>query len=92
MWWIAVVRIRICRIVRIYRIVTMRCIVITLTFDSSPIKGEGDWRLGCLVVAPRCGYCLEASMTTTLPFPSGLRIKFAMTCRAHQCEFHNPVD
>ena len=29
--------------------VTMRCIVFTLTFDSSPIKGEGDWWLVWLV-------------------------------------------
>ena len=29
--------------------VTMLCIVFTLTFDSSPIKGEGDWWV-CLVV------------------------------------------
>ena len=35
--WILFVRIR------IYRIGTMHCIVFTLTFDSSPIKGEGDW-------------------------------------------------
>ena len=35
----------------------------TLTFDSSPIKGGGDWWLVWLVVAPPCGYCLEASMT-----------------------------
>ena len=30
---------------------------------------------------PPCGYCLEASMTATaaLPYPSGLRIKSAMT-------------
>ena len=27
----------------------MLCIVFTLTFDSSPIKGEGDWWV-CLVV------------------------------------------
>ena len=26
----------------------MRCIVFTLTFDSSPIKGEGD-SVGCIV-------------------------------------------
>ena len=31
-------------------------------FDSSPIKGEGDWWV-CLVVTPPCGYCLKASMT-----------------------------
>ena len=35
------VRIRILRISGIYKIVTMLCIVFTLTFDSSPIKGEG---------------------------------------------------
>ena len=53
----------------------------TLTFDSSPIKGEGEY--GCFVLlsarpltsglrvksamtgleCPRCGYCLEASMS-----------------------------
>ena len=32
--------------------VTMRCIVFTLTFDSSPIKGEGVY--GCVVLlSPR---------------------------------------
>ena len=37
----------------IFRIVTMRCIVFTLAFDSSPIKGEGD-NGGCFgLVAPR---------------------------------------
>ena len=41
--------------VRVCRIGTMRCIVFTLTFDSSPIKGEGKVvGVGsCLVVAPR---------------------------------------
>ena len=42
---------------RIYRIVTMLCIVFTLApvsgtgtgFDSSPIKGEGD-SVGCVVL------------------------------------------
>ena len=38
MRWIAVFRIR---IMGIYRIGTMLRIVFTLTFDSSPIKGEG---------------------------------------------------
>ena len=32
--------------------VTMRCIVFTLAFDSSPIKGEGDDGWCCLVVCP----------------------------------------
>ena len=64
MRWIAVVRIRICRIMRIYRIGTMRCIVFTLTFDSSPIKGEGDMAVGCLVASPAaspldCGSSLQ---------------------------------
>ena len=38
--------------------------VVTLTFDSSPIKGEGD-SVGCVVLlsSPPCGYCLKASMT-----------------------------
>ena len=27
----------------------MRCIVFTLTFDSSPIKGEGDWMVGVVL-------------------------------------------
>ena len=46
-----------------------RCIsiVFTLTFDSSPIKGEGDWRLDW----PCCHQ----------PLTSGLRIKSAMTGR-----------
>ena len=69
MWWIAVVRIRICRIVRIYRIVTMRCIVITLTFDSSPIKGEGDWRLVCLVHP-----CRPAALW--IPAYAGMTVRF----------------
>ena len=43
--------------------VTMRCIVFALTFDSSPIKGEGDMVGVGLSFAPPCGYCLEASMT-----------------------------
>ena len=30
----------------------MRCIVFTLTFDSSPIKGEGDCGWCWLVVCP----------------------------------------
>ena len=37
---------------RIYRIGTMRCIVFTLTFDSSPIKGEGD-SVGLDLLLPR---------------------------------------
>ena len=50
-------------------------IVFTLTFDSSPIKGEGDsvgW-LCCLVVTltPPCGYCLKASMTGRIALPCG---------------------
>ena len=36
-------------------------------FDSSPIKGEGDL-VGWFVLLP------------ALPYPSGLRIKSAMTC------------
>ena len=59
---------------RIFRIGTMRCIVFTLTFDSSPIKGEGE-----LVVGLAC--CLPSHC------PSGLRIKSAMMCVAHQCKF-----
>ena len=35
----------------------------TLTFDSSPIKGEGDLVVLDLLFASSCGYCLEASMT-----------------------------
>ena len=42
------------------------CLAITLTFDSSPIKGEGDL-VGWFVLLP------------ALPYPSGLRIKSAMT-------------
>ena len=34
------------------RIGTMRCIVFTLTFDSSPIKGEGILSVFCLLAAP----------------------------------------
>ena len=34
----------------------------TLTFDSSPIKGEGDW-LCRLVVTPPCGFCIKSRMT-----------------------------
>ena len=33
--------------VRDCRIMMVRCIVFTLTFDSSPIKGEGD-SVGCV--------------------------------------------
>ena len=39
-------------------------VVFTLTFDSSPIKGEGDsvgWFV--LLYAPPFGYCLESKMT-----------------------------
>ena len=50
----------------ICRIGTMLRIVFTLTFDSSPIKGEGDM-VGLSCCMPR--HCL----------PSGLRIKSAMT-------------
>ena len=42
----------------------MRCIVFTLAFDSSPIKGEGDSVGWFGLVHPRhppCGYCLKAS-------------------------------
>ena len=36
----------------------------TLTFDSSPIKGEGILLVGVvLLYASPCGYCLKASMT-----------------------------
>ena len=52
----------------------------TLTFDSSPIKGEGD-SVGCF-----------DSFTRVTRRPSGLRIRSAMTCVAHPCEFHRPVD
>ena len=39
------------------------CVVLfILTFDSSPIKGEG-YMVGVLLYAPPCGYCLKASMT-----------------------------
>ena len=43
-------------------------VLFTLTFDSSPIKGEGDDGCFGLVhpVSP-CGYWLEASMTATRP-------------------------
>ena len=63
MWWIAVFRIGIYRIAEIYRIVTMRCIVFTLTLALSH-QGRGD-SVGCVVLlcALPCGYCLEASMT-----------------------------
>ena len=44
-----------------------------------PSRERGIGGLGCLVVTPPCGYCLEASMTATLPCSSGLRIKSAMT-------------
>ena len=44
----------------------------TLTFDSSPIKGEGDF---CRLVVLSC--CCPPT-----PCPSGLRIKSAMTGRA----------
>ena len=65
----------------------MQRIAFTLTFDSSPIKGEGDsfgWFV--LLSPPPCGYCLKASMTAArsiLPvdsrLTSGLRVKSAMT-------------
>ena len=60
----------------IYKIVAMRCIVFTLTFDSSPIKGEGD-SVGCfgLLAASPCGYCLEASMTAILHHPVDSRLR-----------------
>ena len=35
----------------------------TLTFDSSPINGEGYMVGVVLLSALRCGYCLEAGMT-----------------------------
>ena len=35
----------------------------TVGFAKVSIKGEGEMRLACLVVAPPCGYCLKASMT-----------------------------
>ena len=67
-------------------------LAITLTFDSSPIKGEGDWLvvLSCSPASPPYGYCLEASMSlrhgriqlvlsVACHCPSGLRIKSAMT-------------
>ena len=38
--------------------------LVTLTFDSSPIKGEGDMVGVGLLSALPCGYCLKASMTT----------------------------
>ena len=44
---------------RIYRIGMVLCIVFTLTFDSSPIKGEGD-----LVVVLAC--CLPRAVDTAL--------------------------
>ena len=51
----------------IYRIVTMRCIVFTLTLALSH-QGRGDL-VGCVgLLLPRpCGYCLEASMTAARP-------------------------
>ena len=59
----------------------MLCIVFTLAFDSSRIKGEGvyGW-LFWLVVTP--------------PFPSGLRIKSAMTVQGslYPCACPHPVD
>ena len=33
---------------------------VTLTFDSSPIKGEGD---NVVIVAPRCGFWIKSRMT-----------------------------
>ena len=42
----------------------MRCIVFTLAFDSSPIKGEGDYGwLFCLVVCPALWFPAYAGMT-----------------------------
>ena len=29
------------------------CLVFTLAFDSSPIKGEGDWLVGVGLLSPR---------------------------------------
>ena len=50
--------------------------------DSRLRGNDGPGLVGLdLLSAPRCGYCLKASMTTTLPCPSGLRIKSAMTGR-----------
>ena len=43
------------------------CLVFTLTFDSSPIKGEGD-SVGWICLITAFHHC-----------PSGLRIKSAMT-------------
>ena len=40
----------------------MRCIVFTLAFDSSPIKGDG-YMVGVVLLSSPYGYCLEASMT-----------------------------
>ena len=41
-------------------------VLLTLTFDSSPIKGEG-YMVGVVLLTratlPPCGYCLKASMT-----------------------------
>ena len=55
MRWIAVVRIRICRIMRIYRIVTMLCIVGCVASSLPPLwiadQVRNDGRPGCLVLS-----------------------------------------
>ena len=43
------------------------------------MTGRCGWCWLVVTLTLPCGYCLEASMTTTLPCPSGLRIKSAMT-------------
>ena len=58
---------------------------------SSSHQGRGD-SAGCvgLLYAPPCGYCLEAGMTAALHYPSGLRIKSAMTRRRITCRVPQP--
>ena len=68
---VEVVRIRICRIMRIYRIGTMLRIVFTLTFDSSPIKGEGDMS----VMLACC--CPAHPATLRFPAYAGMTVGFA---------------
>ena len=62
----------------IYRVEMWDCLVFTLTFDSSPIKGEGEYVVG-------------VGLLSAVRHPSGLRIKSAMTGRApaviNQCRF-----
>ena len=48
------------------------CLAFTLTFDSSPIKGEGEYVVG-------------VGLLSAVRHPCGLRIKSAMTGPAGHC-------